>query len=307
MKKILLTLALISLAFAIISCSAPLKSTTTMYSDAVPAGGAVPPAPAVQNEARQSGKGADASNAPTTANGQRMIVYTVNLRIEVQDTEKTVTDLTAIAAQYNGYVAATNLARDSKNLMRGSVTLRIPATSLDAAQKQIEAAGLKVLNRNKNSNDVTDQYTDLNARLTNLTATETELRKLLETVRERSGKADEVLAVYNRLTEIRSQIEQIKGQMNVLEKTSTLATLTVELVPHEDVQVVDPETWMPNKTAAEALRALVQTLQAFGSLLIWGILYFLPIAIVLALPIIILALMVRSWSRRRAKKVTPTV
>ena len=236
-----------------------------------------------------------------------MIVYTVNLRIEVQDTEKTVTDLTAIAAQYNGYVAATNLARDSKNLMRGSVTLRIPATSLDAAQKQIEAAGLKVLNRNKNSNDVTDQYTDLNARLTNLNAYEAELRKLLETVRERSGKAEEVLAVYNRLTEIRSQIEQIKGQMNVLEKTSTLATLTVELVPHEDVQVVNPETWMPNKTAAEALRALVQTLQAFGSLLIWGILYFLPIAIVLALPIIILALMVRSWSRRRAKKVTPTV
>jgi hypothetical protein len=310
MNKILISLALIAIVLTI-GCSAPLtssKGSSAVLYDAVPgSGGALPPMPAAQApaEASRSATGnTTTANSPSTSTAQRMIVYTVNLRIEVADTDKAMNDLTAIAAQYKGYVASTNLARDSKNLMRGSVTIRIPAESLDAAQKQIEAAGLKVLNRNKNSNDVTDQYTDLNARLTNLNAYEAELRKLLETVREKSGKAEDILAVYNQLTQVRSQIEQIKGQMNVLEKTSTLATMTVELVPHEDVQVIEPDTWMPNKTAAEALKALVQALQALGSLIIWGVLFFLPIIIILALPLVVLILILRAWAKRRTKKTT---
>jgi hypothetical protein len=310
MKKIFLTLALLGLAIAILGCSAaPAKTSSTAFYDSAPSGGAMPPVPAAAAPAERSTNQAQTGNTspgvPNAQSAQRMIVYTVNLRLEVQDTEKAMNDLTAIAAQYKGYIAATNLARDSKNLMRGTVTLRIPAESLDAAQKQIEAAGLKVLNRNKNSNDVTDQYTDLNARLTNLNAYEAELRTLLATVREKSGKAEDILAVYNQLTQVRSQIEQIKGQMNVLEKTSTLATLTVELVPHEDIQVLEPDTWMPNQTAAQALKALVQALQALGSLLIWGILFFLPILIILALPSVVIVLILRAWTRRRAKKTPP--
>jgi hypothetical protein len=303
MKRILVAMSFLAIAFSVISCaSAPLPAPT-----AAPVALARPPAAPAQPPSLESGPKAggatdSTANVPSAASADRMIVYTVNLRLEVQDTDRAVNDVTAIAAQFKGYVAATNLSRDPNGKMRGTVTLRIPADSLDAAQKQIEAAGLKVLSRNKNSNDVTDQYTDLNARLTNLTATEADLRKLMDSTTERTNKADDILAVYRELTNVRTQIEQIKGQMNVIEKTSTLATLTVEFVPHEDIQIVEPETWMPNQTAAEALRALVQALQGIINLAIWLVLFLLPVLIVLLLPFIILAMILRAIFRRRAKK-----
>jgi hypothetical protein len=311
MKHTLIEMALFALAASLISC-APAPQAAAPAPTMAPALYGMPPvpgAPPTNEGVRQAttGKTADATQSQTsTPITERMIVYTVRLSLEVQDTEKAVNDIRAIASQHKGYLAATNVTRDSKNRLRGTVTLRVPAESLDAAWKQIKGAGLKVLNENSNANDVTDQYTDLNARLTNLTATEIELRKLLDTVRERTGKADDILAVYNRLTEIRGQIEQIKGQMNVLEKTSAMATLTVELVPHEEVQVLEPETWMPNRTAAQALRALVQALQGLADIAIWLVLFVLPILAALLLPFVVLALILRAIVRRRGRKKTLT-
>ncbi len=305
MKQTLLALAFLTLALSIIACSAPMAAAPT----SAPAARGIAPVPGQPPSAEGAGqlKSTDSMNAvPDAASADRMIVYTVNLRLEVQDTEKALDSITAIVSQNKGYVAATNLNRDSKGLMRGTVTVRVPAESLDGAQKQIEAIGLKVLSRNKNSNDVTDQFTDLGARLKNLEATEVELTKLLATVRERTGKAEDILAVYKQLTEIRTQIEQIKGQMNVLEKTSAMATITVELVPHEDIQIVEPETWLPNKTAAEALRALFQALQGIINLAIWLLLFLLPVLIVLLLPFIVIALIVRAIFRRGRKKPATT-
>ncbi|MBI5032255.1 MAG: DUF4349 domain-containing protein [Chloroflexi bacterium] len=307
MKKIFVLLALLSLIF-VVGCAAAKTS-----GDRSALGVAPVPQPAMPPEAnsRQQVDGdvtvtGEMQKAQGAAITDRMIVYNAQLNLEVQDADKAAVDIAAIAVQFKGYVAGTNLSRDGKGQMRGTVTLRIPAESLDAVQKQIEAVGLKVLSRNKSSNDVTDQYTDLNARLTNLTATEADLRKLMDRTTERATKADDILAIYRELTNVRTQIEQIKGQMNVLEKTSTLATLTISLQPRQEVQVLEPDTWLPNRTAAEALKALVQAMQGLADLTIWVLLFLVPVIIVLLIPIVVLALIARALLRRRTKRTIAT-
>ncbi len=304
MKRVFLAIVFLTLALAMISCSSAASPSTANYSTAKLQPAAAPAAPPAPGKAlpptAEDSTGAQA--LPNVASADRMIVYTVNLRIEVQDSEKAASDIAAIAAQYKGYVSASDMNRDSQNLMRGTITLRIPAESLDAAQKQIEAAGLKVLSRTKNSNDVTDQYSDLNARMTNLQATRDDLRKMLDSVTAKSSRAEDILAVYNQLSAIQGQIEQVKGQMNVLEKTTALATLVVELVPQQDVQIVEPESWLPNQTAAQALRSLVQALQGLINLAIWFVLFLLPILILLLLPFVVVAWIARMILQRRAKK-----
>ncbi len=309
MKRTLMILILLIAALAVNGCSTSTNSRTTTLSEVAPVAPAAPrqvqPAPATGGTTTTDQTTGVQTSKSATAD--RMIVYTVQLGLEVQDTEKAVADITALVTQQQGYIATTNLTRDSKGLLRGSISVRVPATGLADALKQIKAVGLKVLSENSNANDVTDQYSDLNAQLKNLEATETELRKLLETVRERTGKAEEILAVYNRLTEIRGQIERIKGQINVLSKTSTLATVTIQLTPKQEVQVLDPDTWAPNRTAAQALRTLIQALQGLADLTITLVLLVLPLGIVLALPFVVFVLIIRSIIRRRKKaKVTPT-
>jgi hypothetical protein len=311
MKRILFSIMFAAIAIGMMACAAPVTSRVTTGNalfDSAPRPAAAPTvalAPSAQKATAPGIGGGVAESAPAAASTERMIVYTVSLRIEVQDTEKSVADITAITSQFKGYVGGSNLNRDSNGRMRGTISLNIPAESLDAAQNKIEATGLKVLSRNRSSSDVTDKYTDLGARMKNLTAAEDELRKMMDSIREKSNKAEDILAVYKQLTDIRTQIEQIKGQMNVLEKTSTYATMTVELVPHEEVQVLQPDTWMPDNTAKQALRSLVQTLQRIGDLTIWLVLFFLPVVIVLLLPLFILVLILRAWLARRKKSKLP--
>lgn len=307
MNRAMTTILVLALALTVIACSAPLQSKSTPstgvapYAQPMPAATAAPPAVGGQRQA-----GGETSNAvPNAASVERMIVYTVQLNVEVADTEKAMSAITGLAAEYKGYVAAANMSRDGKGLMRGTVTLRLPAESLDAAQTRIEGVGLKVLSRNRTTSDVTDQYTDLDSRLKNLQATENELRQMMDTVREKSGKAEDILAIYNRLSEIRGQIEQIKGQLNLLSNRTTYATLTVTLTPHEEVQVVEPDAWLPNQTAREALRSLVQALQGLVDLGIWMVLLVLPLAIVFLLPLVIIVLIVRSRLKRRGSKSQP--
>ncbi len=302
MQKPLIAISLILTALFAMSC-APAAQRSSVAPSQPQLSGAPPAPPAASDASKQANEAAGRNTTAVTnaASAERMIVRTVRLGLEVQDTEKSFNDISAIATQYKGYVAQTNLARDNKNRLVGTVTLRIPADSLDAAMKQIKAASLKVLTENSNANDVTDQYTDLSARQKNLEATEAELQKLLATVRERTGKAEDILAVYNRLTEIRQQIEQIKGQINVLDRTTALATVTIQLTPHDEVQILEPETWAPNRTVAEALRALIKALQGLADLTIWLVLLVLPLLIVLALPFLVLAYILRVILKRRTK------
>jgi hypothetical protein len=146
---------------------------------------------------------------------------------------------------------------------------------------------------------VTEEYTDLDARLRNLEATETELLELLTEVRERTSKAEDVLAVHRELTSIRSQIEQLKGRMQYLEKMTAMATINVELIPDVLAKPIVVAGWRPTGTAANALRTLVKTLQFIVDAAIWIIIYVLPTLVVIAIPFFILWLVWRRWRRGR--------
>jgi hypothetical protein len=159
MRNYVLTFILILTAFSVISCApaAPQRAAVAPQ----PLVGSVPPLPPgdadTSKQTEQVG-GRSTTAVTNAASAERMIVRTVRLGLEVQDTEKSFNEISAIAAQYKGYVAQTNLSRDARKRLVGTVTLRIPAESLDAAIEQIKTASLKVLTENSNANDVTDQF-----------------------------------------------------------------------------------------------------------------------------------------------------
>jgi len=262
-----------------------------------PVGDAERPEPEVPP--KDAGYGATVSEADAAKSiEERMLVRTANVSLVVTDTEGSVVQIKSIVTSFGGYVVDTHLWRDEGQL-RGSVTVRVPADDLDDALSQFKALAVKVERESGSSQDVTEEYTDLSARLRNLEATEQELLELLGTVRERTGKAEDILAVHRELTNIRGQIEQIKGRMQYLERTSAMSSVTIELIPDILSQPIAGTGWRPSETVANALRSLLSTVRFIANAAIWVVLYVLPVAVVVLVPFAIVWLI---WRRRRKRK-----
>jgi hypothetical protein len=229
-----------------------------------------------------------------------MIVRTADLSLVVEDAEASVARIKDIVGLQGGYVVDTRLWRDDDQL-RGSVTVRVPAESLDNTLQQFKGLAVKVQRESTNSQDVTEEYTDLGARLRNLEATEEELRELLATVRERTGKAEDILAVHRELTSIRGEIEQLEGRMQYLERTAAMSAITVELIPDVLAQPITRTGWRPSETVAGALRSLLGTLQVLIDAGIVLVLYVLPLAVLVLGPIAVIWLVWRRRTRRQPK------
>jgi hypothetical protein len=317
MKRFILISIFAMIALLAIGCSAANRAQTT--SESAPPLPAQPYNDAVTNKGNAAGgmtapDSAPAPRAPSETDStayqaqdkERMIVYTGSLSLQVNDTADTINKITDVLKTVNGYIASKSVVAYGKDKLRGTITVRIPAVALDPTLAQIKALGVKVLKEDANSNDVTSEYVDLDARRKNLEAYEVELQKLLDTVRERTGKAEDILAVYNQLTQVRGEIEQIKGRQNYLQNTSTLATYTVELVPIEEVVVEGKPGWDPGRVFSESLDGLVGSLQALIELTIRFTIGVLPVLILLFLPFIVLFLIIRFfWKKREPKKVAP--
>jgi hypothetical protein len=262
-------------------------------------------APGGESAAMRAQVAQEGSVAPE-ASAQRKIVARATLDLVVSDTQSVVDAITSLMAELGGYISNANLYKSSygdSELLQGTLTLRVPADRLEEAMTQLEALAVSVQTRTLNREDVTDQYTDLDAQLRNLEATENELREMLAEVRARPDSTPEdILAVHGRLMEIRGQIEQTRGRKNLLDNLIGLSTIDVTLRPDALSQPVVEQGWRPGVIVREALRALVAALQWLGSVAIWMALYVLPILVIIFLPFVLLFLVVRAIVRRRRSR-----
>jgi hypothetical protein len=211
-----------------------------------------------------------------------MIVRTAQMRIIVGDTTKTVDAVTKAVEAMGGFVSGSNIWREGE-LLRATLNLRVPADKLTAVLSTIRTLARRVDTETISSQDVSQEYVDLDSQLRNLEATETELRELLVVARKNSKKASDVLEVHEQLTLIRGQIEQAKGRVRYLSQVAALSTISLEVVPDAITQPVVEHGWEPVVIARHAAGALVGALQSAATVGIWFLIYVVPIFGILAL------------------------
>jgi len=269
-KHIALALLLIALG-----CKNEMATNNTSTSAVTEA----PPPPSPRKPAATRAVGAAAPQAPALP---RMIIRTAEMSLIVSDTSAAIDKITAAASAANGYVADSKLWRDSE-LLRGTLTLRVPASNLDPTLAAIRKIGTRVQSEAMSSDDVSQEYVDLQSQVTNLEAAEVEMRGLMTTVRERTKKAQDILDVYEQLTQLRGQIEQAKGRLRYLGQMTALSTIKVELVPDAVAKPVVQPGWQPVAVFKDATRSLVGALEGIATMLIWIVVYVLPIVVLLVL------------------------
>lgn len=301
--KLFLTALILALVAQAIGCAPAAMRTSTEplppESYLVPSGGAATVV-AAPVEVEEYGKGARGVAMPQAE--ERLIIRTGNIALLVEDTEESLAKIEALALELGGYVTDSNSWKVNDQL-QANITIRVPAESFDEARKRLKEGALEVQSENTSAQDVTEEYVDLESRLTSLEETEAELRELLHSAQERGEKAEGILAIYQELSNIGIQVEQTKGRMQYLERSAAMSALTVTLTPKEVVEVVEPG-WDWPRTVRESLRDLVKALQFLADLATRLIITLLPILIIIVLPFALLGWLV-AWllrRRRRAKK-----
>src|SRR5262249_2111638 len=223
----------------------------------------------VQPSAKES---AGAPAAQTIPSAVRMVIRTANVSLVVENAAASLTRVVAVVERRHGYVAETKQWLEDSQV-RASATLRIPADQLAPALDEIRKEAIRVSNEGITGQDVSEEYADLDAQLTNMRAAEAELRQLLGTVRERTQKASEVLDVYKELSRIRGDIDRLQGRVNYLKQMTAMSTINVELIPDQLSQPLLESNWRPLAVAKDAGRSLVSTLKWLGTVLIWLIVF----------------------------------
>lgn len=221
--------------------------------------------------------------APRAAPSPRMIARTAQLRVVVSDPVSTARAIGAEVEAHGGFVSDSRQWRTGDQML-ASMTLRVPAADLPATLDSIRRRAIRVESESVSGEDITEQYTDLRAQLVNLQATETELRALLATVRQRTQKASDILEVFNQLSSIRGQIDRTQARLALLQRQTELATIRLELVPDALARPIATGTWRPLAVVRAAFRALLGTLQWLFEAAIWLVLYVVPIVLLLAVP-----------------------
>jgi len=226
MKKLVFILPAVFLLL-VTSCSQSAVTDEMLGNQAYSSSGAAPPTtvvPRLTVPAPTTIQPAPDYNGPVISVPWRMIVRTGQMSIVVEDVTVAIERITELAQSTQGYVVSSNSWRDGERL-RGIITIRVPTAEFTNILTKISSIAVEVSSQTTSSQDVTEEFVDLTAKLKNLEATEQQLLKIME----KAEKVEDILAIQRELTNTRQQIEQIKGRMQYLEQTSATYLIEVSL------------------------------------------------------------------------------
>jgi hypothetical protein len=249
-----------------------------------------------------------ADKPASQSNTERIVIQNADLTIVVKDPLVKMNEIGALARRLGGFVVASNMSQttmgNNAKVPEGTISIRVPAKDLDAALAEIKANTVEVQNENRSGQDVTDKYVDLTSQLKAKQAAETKLYEILQ----KTEKAEDTLMVFNQLTQVQSDIEVLKGQINYYEQAAALSAISVRLIAEESIQPIVIAGWRPQGVARDAVQSLVEFFQNFVEFLIWLIIYIIPVgAVVITLLALLWRLLRWFWRKVFPRKITPVV
>ena len=287
MKGKLIALMLILLAFTAVSCA----SSYSMDEQSAPM---EMPGSAAYDTAADFDAYSYAGEAQLLPIQEQMIIRTGNMSVVVVDTEEAMQALTALVNERGGWVVSSNIYLSGR-AKAGSMTVRIPADEYEGLMTAVREFSLEVRRETNEGQNVTEEYVDLSARLANLQATADRVRLFLD----EAETVEEALSVNRELSRLEGEIEAMSGRLQYLSRSAAYSTLTVNFTPDALSQPIEVAGWRPRGIARDAIETLIAALQGLGGLVIWLLLFALPLLLILLLPIVGLVWGFRRWRRSR--------
>ncbi len=159
------------------------------------------------------------SSNVTSGTGGSLIEFSSTVDMQTSSPSRLASEIVALAYSEGGYVAYQSTQTDYAN-----VVIRVPAASYQSVLAKIQGMG-NVTNVTSNSNDVTVQYTDLNATLRSLLTEQAALLRLAN----QSTTVNSTLAIETQLQGVNQQINFVQSQILQTARLVAYSTISVSV------------------------------------------------------------------------------
>jgi hypothetical protein len=207
----------------------------------------------------------------------RMIVKNADVNLLVEDTNTAIHRTTQIVGDAGGYIVSSRVWYQDYSkyqLKYASITLGIPVGEFEKVLSRLRGLAIEVRDETASGDDVSDQYVDLQSQLTTLEAT----RERVQSFLDEAKTVEEALRVNQELSNLDTQIEQIKGRMNFLSDRSSYSIITINFEPeYPELAEPKPQGWNPGTVFEDAVKVLTTAYQGIAEFMIWLGVVVLPI------------------------------
>ncbi len=163
------------------------------------------------------------SNAEKEAEIETKIIKTANLRYETNDLEATYKQILTAVKNQKASIQNDVEGKDYQSLYR-NITVRVPSKDFDAFLNEISKGVAYFERKEIASQDVTEEYIDIAARLKAKKVLEARYFELLK----KANKVSEILEIETQISKIREEIEAKEGQLKYLQSKIAMSTVAIE-------------------------------------------------------------------------------
>jgi len=215
---------------------------------------------AAGGEAASSDKASLGEALPPSDKLQRKIIYTAEVDLVVEDFDPIPAQVDALVKKYGGYVARSQLSGSSGYQRSGSWTLRVPVENYEACLTAARTLG-EVRSVSSDSQDVSEEFYDIEARLRNKRDAEARLLRHLD---ESTGKLSDILDVEREIDRVRGEIERMEGRLRVLTDLTSLTTIVLSVQEIRDYVPEEAPTYLTRvrRAFSGSVSSLVSAAQA---------------------------------------------
>ncbi len=232
----------------------------------------------------------------------RKIIYTARVSVKVEDFGPLPEQVNRLVEQFGGYVSATNVDRMQGTRRSGSWTIRVPVDRYREFLSSVSGLGVPE-SMTEDAQEVTEEFLDLEARITSSRKLEEQISKLLE---KDSSKIEDLIAVERELSRVRLEIERMEGRIRYLQNQVGMSTVYLN-VSEEKTFVPSEQPVLSRRIQTEWSEAIGRNQRRFENTVLFLVANaFIIVGWIAALSIVYIVL--RRWSKksRRANLDSPT-
>jgi Domain of unknown function (DUF4349) len=215
---------------------------------------------------------APGSSTPTSPSAvhDRKIIRTGSLEAVVKSPAEAAEQIRNMAENLGGYVESAQVS-SSQSAPTATITIRVPAARFEDAKAEIRKFTVRIESEKTDASDVTKQYVDLQARIRNLRAEEAQYL----TIMKNAGKIPDMLAVSEKLSDVRGEIEQQQAEFETLSKQVETVAITISLRSEVEAQVAGLH-WRPLYQLKLAVRDALDGMADYANTML-GVIFYIPV------------------------------